>query len=278
VTNHQSVATVTAILSQVVQDFAARAVQGAKATTQRPDGGGTGTEEKQARVNLFMFQVNFDPSFRNGDLPTRDSRGHALRQSRAALQLHYLMTFYGEEKELVPQRMLAAVVAGLHARPWISMPRAASFVDANQDSSAPFHYLSDSLLAEQGEAVRLTPDSLNLEELSKLWSVLFQVPYGLSIAYKASVVLLEAAEPTRSVLPVRVPVLDVRSDLRPLVLSSVRADGGAFGAPIFADSTLRVLGTGFSGELVARVDGEPVPLALESNTALTVDLGSLGLT
>ena len=32
---------------------------------------------------------------------------------------------------------------------------------------------------------------MNLEELSKLWSVFFQTPYALSIAYQASVVLIE---------------------------------------------------------------------------------------
>jgi Pvc16 N-terminal domain len=210
-TNHQSVATVTAILSQVVQGFAASAIDGAVVTMQRPDAVPTsGADSTKSRVNLFLFQVNFDATFRNSDLPTRDRSAQLVQRPRAALQLHYLLSFYGAETALVPQRMLAAVVAGLHAQPWISMQRAAAFVSENQDPSDTFHYLADSLLAEQKESVRLTPDSLNLEELSKLWSVFFQVPYALSIAYKASVVLVDASsELPRSVLPVRIPVVDV---------------------------------------------------------------------
>jgi hypothetical protein len=45
------------------------------------------------------------------------------------------------------------------------------------------------------ERIKLTPLTLSLEDLSKLWSVFFQVPYALSIAYEASVVLIEPSTP-----------------------------------------------------------------------------------
>jgi hypothetical protein len=280
VTNHQSIATITAILSQIVQGFAASAVDGAGVTMQRPDSAPTaGTEgASSSRVNLFMFQASFDPTFRNADLPTRDRGGQAVQRPRAALQLHYLLSFYGEENVLAPQRMLAAVIAGLHGRPWISMEHAAAFVAANQGNNSSFHYLADSRLAEQGESVRLTPDSLNLEELSKLWSVFFQVPYALSIAYKASVVLVDAPDTPHPRLPVRIPVIDVRADHSPIVVAAVRAEGAASGAPIFASSTLAISGSGFAGkDLVVRIDGVPTPTSPASPTALLFDLSGRGL-
>jgi hypothetical protein len=47
----------------------------------------------------------------------------------------------------------------------------------------------------QIENVKLTPISLSLEELSNLWSVFFQVPYALSVAYEAAAVLIEPGTP-----------------------------------------------------------------------------------
>lgn len=277
-TDHQSIATVTAILSQAAQGFAANAVEGATATTQRPDGlPATGVDAVANRVNLFMFQVNFDSTFRNGDLPTRDRSGQLVQRPRAALQLHYLLSFYGDESVLAPQRMLAAVIAGLHARPWISMDRAAAFIAQSQGEGDLFHYLADSRLAEQGESVRLTPDSLNLEELSKLWSVFFQVPYALSIAYKASVVLVDAQETPRSVLPVRTPSIEVNANHSPIVVSAVRAQQGPK-TPIFATTTLAITGSGFvGGGLVVRIDGASNDVVAESPTALSFDLTGRGL-
>src|SRR5207237_9390379 len=39
--------------------------------------------------------------------------------------------------------------------------------------------------------VKITMANLSTDELSKLWSVFFQVPYQLSVAYQASVLLIE---------------------------------------------------------------------------------------
>ncbi len=56
---------------------------------------------------------------------------------------------------------------------------------------------------QQGAATYLRKP-LNLEELSKLWSVFFQTAYKLSMAYIANLVLIEAdAETPRPTLPVR---------------------------------------------------------------------------
>jgi len=57
-------------------------------------------------------------------------------------------------------------------------------------------------LAEQVESIKFSPLILNLEEMSKVWSVFFQTPYALSIANQATVVLIEADEVPRPALPV----------------------------------------------------------------------------
>jgi hypothetical protein len=63
--------------------------------------------------------------------------------------------------------------------------------------------LAGSDLANEIEQVKFSPMAFNLEELSKLWSVFFQTPYHLSVAYSASVIFIERQlTPLRS-LPVQ---------------------------------------------------------------------------
>jgi hypothetical protein len=62
--------------------------------------------------------------------------------------------------------------------------------------------LAGSNLDEAMEQVRITELPLNLEELSKLWSVFFQTPHALSVAYRASVVLIETDDAVSPAPPV----------------------------------------------------------------------------
>jgi Pvc16 N-terminal domain len=83
------------------------------------------------------------------------------------------------------------------------------------------------------------PLSLNLEELSKLWSTLFRVPYVLSVAYEASVVLVESQVTPRPALPVRLRNVYALPIRRPHVERVVSEDGPD--EPIVADTAI-VLG------------------------------------
>jgi hypothetical protein len=56
-------------------------------------------------------------------------------------------------------------------------------------------------LADQVEQIKLVPDPLSSEEMSKLWTAV-QSHYRPSAAYVATVVLIESSKPTRSTLPV----------------------------------------------------------------------------
>jgi hypothetical protein len=86
---------------------------------------------------------------------------------------------------------------------------------------------------------------LSLEELSKLWSVLFQTPYALSMAYLGTVVLIEADEAPRRALPVRVRTVTAFPFRRARITAAVNAEGAR--EPIVADGVLRLQGTGLNG-------------------------------
>lgn len=198
--NFLAIAAATATLSRMIGAAIREAVPGAAVTTLRPDS--PGESVSQPRVNLYLYQVVLNPAWRNQDLPTRNSDGGLLQLPQAALDLHYLLTFFGDEAQLEPQRLLARVVTALHAQPALTREAIRTTIQSTT-ASDPNHFLARSDLADQVELVRLSPLALNLEELSKMWSVLFQVPYALSVAYQGSVVLLEAEGAPQSALPVR---------------------------------------------------------------------------
>ncbi len=210
-------------------------------------------------MNIYLYQVTPNPAWRNADLPTRDSNGALRQRPQTALDLHYLLSFYGDEVQMVPQRLLGNVVAALHAKPVLSPEQIRDTLQtASDDEFAKGTVLQNSDLAEQIEHVRFTPTSLSLEELSKLWSI-FQVPYVLSVTYQASVVLIDSddEEPT-PVLPVRERQILTRP-FRQIVIDQIIPEEGA-DRPIHVGSKLLILGKGLRGEHTeVRIAGQPVP-------------------
>lgn len=189
--NALAIATVTTALAQVVRTAVQSAVPGSEVVTERPNGTPTGGP----RVRLFLHQVSPNAALRSNDLPTRAANGTVTKRPTAALDLHYLLAFYGNETELEPQRMLGAVVRDIHAKPVLMRQMIEDAV-----TSEPF--LTGSNLADAVEQVKFSPLPLSLEELSKLWSVFFQAPYALSVAYQGTVVLIESEDNVSTALPV----------------------------------------------------------------------------
>src|SRR5262249_49957897 len=97
--NFLAVATVTATLGQVLQAAISSDVPGATVTTIRPEGPGA----RPAEVNVYLYQVTPNAAYRNADLPTRGSNGQVVQRPQAALTLHYLISFYGDDSKLEPQ-------------------------------------------------------------------------------------------------------------------------------------------------------------------------------
>jgi len=193
--NHLAIATVTAALGQLVHRAAETAVGvGLSLNFGRPtpppaEGGPRG-------IHVYLYQVTHSAALRNGDLPTRQSDGRLAGRPRAALDLHYLLSFVGDATKLEPDRMLGAAVRDLHARPVLS---AQAIEDAINTYRAE---LDGSDLALALERVKFTPAPLSLDELTKLWSVFMQTPHQLSVAYQGTVVLIDAELGAASALPV----------------------------------------------------------------------------
>jgi Pvc16 N-terminal domain/IPT/TIG domain len=194
VSNFLAVATVTEALKRMLDKAVSSDVNGAEAKAVKPNA----TTSLPARgVNVFLYQVLPNVGLRNHDLPTRREDGSVQQRPRVALNLHYLLSVYGDDGTLEPQRVLGSIVRTLHATPAVTHEYIEDAITHTADLSA-----SD--LADEVECVKLTPLSLSLEELSKLWSVFFQTSYALSVAYEASVIFIDSKkERARVALPVR---------------------------------------------------------------------------
>ncbi len=200
-------ATLGARLTQVIDDLGISA----SVSHTRPGTQGAFNTSAKTGIHLFLYMVTPNAALRNFDLPTRDAGGKLTQRPSAALELHYLLSFVAPDNELDAQRMLGAVTIELNANPLLS--------PAEIRSASTSKSLGDTRLDQQIERVRLSGEAINLEEFSKLWSVFFQTQYLLSVAYKASVVLLEAE--VEAPVPAPVRSRDVWSSPMPPTIRSV---------------------------------------------------------
>jgi hypothetical protein len=152
-------------------------------------------------INVFLYQVTPNTSMRNNDLPTRAADGKLVKRPAAALDLHYLISAYGDETELVGQRLIGAVVRTLHEIP--ILPKDV----IEQAGERP--YLAGSDLAEAAQRVRFSPTVMDIDETSKLWGMLHQTPYSLSVVYQASLIFIDGRETPVPAKPVEKPEVRV---------------------------------------------------------------------
>ncbi|MGW3408334.1 Pvc16 family protein [Streptomyces sp. NPDC000888] len=162
-------------------------------------------------ITVFLYQVTPNTSQRNNDLATRTPDGTLLKRPAAALDLNFVISAYGEETDLVGQRLIGTVVRTLHEIP--VLPR--DIIEQAGERA----YLADSDLAEAAQRVRFVPTVMDIDETSKLWGMLNQTPYALSVTYQAALVLIEGRETPTPAKPVE------RSTVRVLPF-------GAPGAPV----------------------------------------------
>ena len=264
--NHLAIATVSATLSQLLQDAVGSDMPGAAVRLGKP--AANGSQAAAPEVSLYLYQVTPNAAYRNTDLPSRDPDGRIIQRPRAALDLHYLVSFAGDESRLEPQRLLGGVARTLHAHPVLCRHLIRDTI-----ANPAFSFLAASNLADDIELVKLTQLPLSLEELSKMWSVFFQIPYTLSVAYQGTVVLIESEDTAQSALPVRERNVYPIPFKFPTIDEVASLDGK--GRKIVADSSLVITGKQLRGDVTLVVIGgiEQAPSTL-SDTRITVQVPS----
>lgn len=234
--NTLAIATVTAVLqARITALLAAHSLSGMDVSTTHP------VTDPDPGVYIKLYRIVPHPHMRNLDLPTRREDGGIATRPRLAVELHYLISFVGDPGSFDAERLAGLVMTDLHAVPVLTQASIRDFVDG----LAPDHVLARADLGDQLERVHFTPESLDLENLARLWTMLNQSFYGLSVSYQASVVLLDADVRVHQALPVAATGVTVVPGVAAR-LRSAHAEGST--QPIVAmGQTLVIEGSGLRG-------------------------------
>jgi hypothetical protein len=145
--------------------------------------------ESGEQLNIFLYSVHYNPAFRNESMPGKARNGEPAFPPMPLI-LKYLITAYGEEdKDIEGQKVMGRAMSILHDHPVLSRAELESI-----ESNAGLH--------QQFERIRITPDTLSLDDMSKLWSSFQSAEYRLSVGYEVSVVLIESSRVARAPAPV----------------------------------------------------------------------------
>ncbi|MEM6254109.1 MAG: DUF4255 domain-containing protein [Cyanobacteria bacterium P01_D01_bin.156] len=263
--NHLAIATVTATVQRLLQHSVQTSVEGARVTWARPENQGGNVPE--TGITLYLYHLKRNTAFGNADSPGRQRRSDIARRNQLAIDLYYLLSFYGDGGELEPHRLLGSTLQLFEDQALLT-----SRMVRETLADPTYGYLADSDLAEQLEMMRFELLPLSTDELSKIWSVFFQTPHALSVCYKVTVVMIEGREPGQRALPVRDRRLGIAPFTQQPVVEQVLAATGRYD-PILANSVLRIHGRLLAATTVqVRICGVEVTPTQVSETDIVVPL------
>lgn len=162
-------------------------------------------------VNVYLYQTQLNPFMRNDDLQPQvvvdkeTGMAQTTRRWITPLNLHYLISFHGDDQLLEPQRLMAVSVAALHRMPVIEPGTLAAIAQANFPKT-PAYQPSDY------EPVQVQMITESLSDMLRLWTSL-SAPYALSTFYELRTALVQSDPDRASVRTVT--EIDVRAMLDP---------------------------------------------------------------
>ena len=283
-----AIAATSRVIAAVIDDAVAAArltlstlLGGATTSSAPPDHLVTSADGEVTNLNLFLYHVTYNPGWREVGLPTRASDGSVIGRAPLAIDLHYLLTAYSSG-DYEAQIMLGIGMQALHEVPVLFRDKIAKVFAA---PATPIDKaLASADLANQVEMVKIVPQQIGTEELSKLWTA-FQSKFRVSAAYAVSVLLIETTRPVIAPLPVLSRNLVVKPFVEPvidaiapqivpyapnatLIISGANLTGAStvvvFGGNAGAPQTPTVIGTG------AAVSVTLPPLSAGLNTLTVV--------
>jgi hypothetical protein len=152
------------------------------------------------QLNIFAYQVTPNPGWCQDDLPLRSAQGDLLKRPLLALDLHFLITAYAKD-EAHADALLGYAAQYFHTTPVLTRKDIQQLEVSWLAGSALEKGLAGAGLSAQAELIKISPQPMSSEEISKLWAA-FQAQYRPTIAYQASVVLIESDGAARTPLPV----------------------------------------------------------------------------
>ena len=141
--------------------------------SSQPDSGQTG------KISLFLYQVQTNTSLRNQE-PIWD-KSIGLKPSPLTVDLYYLVSALSKEPDTAVSH-LEAVMKAFYDYSLVKPPMT-----------------PDALIDTGNEVLYITPHSLSLEDMNRLWGVFPNTPYRLSVAYLVTPVYIPSDHVTSAV-------------------------------------------------------------------------------
>jgi hypothetical protein len=171
-------------------------------------------------INLFLYKVVENHTLKNMDWHAKPGFPNQLVPPPLALNLYYLMTAYhgadSPDCDAAVHNILGAAMRVFYENPVI-----------------PEKFLEGGLKGAR-EEIRIILNSLDMEELSKVWAT-FTTPYRLSVLYEVSVVQLESSAGLERAMAKRVTTIGkpmVRAPYQPPVIESIEPHSGIPGSTV----------------------------------------------
>jgi hypothetical protein len=197
--NALAIAAVTAVLKSVldnrlIERGVAQSLGDVSVTALPPDRVSVGADER-CQLNLFLYRLTPNTAWRRPRRPGEDGRAaDGGAPVPLALDLHYLITAYGEQ-DFQAEILLGHALQLLHETPVLTRGRIRSALATPNGAGGVLPparaALAGAELADQVEQIHVAPEFTSTEEMARLWSAL-QARYRPSAAYKVSAVLLTA--------------------------------------------------------------------------------------
>ena len=261
-----AIAAVSAVLQKLLQDALTNALKDYGSQTLEhphvallPPDKFLEQESDNPHLDLFLYQATPNSGWRNAQFPSRDSAGGEITSPPLALDLHYLL-IADSKKPMEAEALLGIGMQALHDMPFLARKYIRDFLPATGTVTDLYGALGNARLAEQVEQIRICPQVLSTDEMSKLWTI-FGAKYRPSVAYLVSVVLIQSEKEAKRPLPVLTIGKDDRGvtalpNLIPPYPTIERIDLPNHQASALLDDTLTIVGHHFT----EGVDGLPLTI------------------
>lgn len=280
-TNALGIAAVTAVLKDRLNDAVinANVVANVLISALAPETLSQEGADPGNRLNMFLYRVERNQGWINECLPERRSSGGKVNNSYLALDLHYLLSAYGDS-DLEAEVLLGYGMQMLQESPVLDRDSIRTSLGTNivpgQLLPDAFETLSAADIADQVEQITITHYTHSVEDEWRLWSAL-NAGLRPSATYKVSVVLIETRGRTSSALPVAQARFNVGQIRRPRITrlrSRAAADDPlSEQRRIQRGDTVVLDGSGLAGdETFVRMGGIDIEVTEPNDRDLTLDI------
>lgn len=256
------IAAVTHVLKRLLKEPSGiTVINGLEVTTLLPhkmEGGAVTADQ----INLYMYMPTYNQGWKNHALPSMDSNARKVSNPPLVLDLHYMLSTYAPEEignELNAEMLLGYGMQIFHEYPVVSRAFISEQLSDDGTLTGKLSLLKTAGLSKQIEQIKISPDTLSTEEITRLWSA-FGTKHRPCAFYKVTAVMLEKDKPTRVALPVKKYPFPKVIQFSPPIITSISSRNSNT-APIienqkiFSSSQLVINGTQLKGEITEVVVG-----------------------